>query len=185
MDPRNIRAPNTLVTSCDGMTKSGSQIFIDFPQINQTCTCTVIPAFDGNLFVGAVVKVFPCDAFVRLTSEILFNCEKQSETITVPVKNTHSVTVLADYKSESSRKQFYHCLHIQENGGQGGNVNVTCGEMSISTVKSTMSSSSLGDTSSKIPSITTNTKDKTTENNSVILTPNILVNLPEAEDELN
>ncbi|XP_062590739.1 uncharacterized protein LOC134252314, partial [Saccostrea cucullata] len=109
--------PNPKVTSCDGTTKNGTQVYIDFEKINKPCNCIATPAFDGELLVGAEVTVYPCDAYVKVNSTFLFNCKVKSEYVALKVQSSNPVTVEADYKSESSRKGFYHCLLFNENMG--------------------------------------------------------------------
>ncbi|XP_062580370.1 uncharacterized protein LOC134242302 isoform X2 [Saccostrea cucullata] len=167
--PQN--SPNIVISSCDGILKSETELYIDFTKINQPCNCIVIPAFDGDLFVRAEVNVSQCDAFVRVNNTFLFNCQEKVESSTVKVKKTHPVTVEADFKSESSRTSFYHCLRIQENGGRNGLLEAKCGTSTFTSTQSLTDTSAtiIHQTSSQIllTTIPFTLQDKTVSHTSV------------------
>lgn len=109
------------VTSCDGSTKNGPYIYIDFYKINRPCYCTVITSFNGDLLVTSMKGIGRiCETQVTVvtvyTYRYMFNCQASEVSAVLHVKINQSVSVLAEYSSLSTSGAFYHCLRFNENG---------------------------------------------------------------------
>ncbi|XP_062590737.1 uncharacterized protein LOC134252312 [Saccostrea cucullata] len=120
---------NLTITSCNGEAQSGSIVYIDFHQINQPCSCTVIPSFLGNLLVSVNPVPFQCNTLIEV-GEYRFNCplNVQSSTL-ISVNISQLVSIYAVYASESTPMRFYQCVGVQEktDGGTRDNITVICG----------------------------------------------------------
>lgn len=96
------------ITSCEGMTKYGSAVYVDFYKINRTCNCVVTSLFDGDLLVALkTVVVHLCNTQIKVNKTILFRCpmnEIRSQTLKVSIGQT--VDVQAEYESQISSGTF-------------------------------------------------------------------------------
>lgn len=109
------------VTSCDGSTKHGPDIYIDFYKINRPCSCTVITSFNGDLLVVSMKGIGRiCETQVTVVTvynyRYMFNCQASEVSAVLHVKINQSVSVLAEYSSLSTSGAFYHCFRFIENG---------------------------------------------------------------------
>lgn len=109
------------VTSCDGSTKNGPYIYIDFYKSNRPCYCTVITSFNGDLLVTSMKGIGRiCETQVTVvtiyTYRYMFNCQASEVSAFLHVKINQSVSVLTEYSSLSTSGAFYHCLRFNENG---------------------------------------------------------------------
>lgn len=109
---------NNSLTRCEGMTKHGPSVYVDFSQINRPCNCIVTPSFVGELLViSKEVAVQSCDTEIIVQNSIIFGCPIiafSSQTFNVNI--SQSVEIRAYYKSQYTSGTFYHCLHFQQNG---------------------------------------------------------------------
>ena len=111
---------------CDGSYISGRNVFVDFYQIKQPCTCTLNASFNGDILVVATSDGYhECKNKVTVnldTTSIVFNCKSiypSSMTFTV-VNNETIVNVKAEYIQSYTSGDFPVCLGIIEKG----NVNI-------------------------------------------------------------
>lgn len=108
---------NSLITTCEGSTKHGSVVSVDFYQINSPCTCTVTPLFAGDLLVSSRQVLHFCDTRVIVQKGIIFGCPLSSFSSQIfNVQINQTVTVQAEYIPPSSTGTFYHCLRFEQNG---------------------------------------------------------------------
>lgn len=110
---------DSLVASCDGATKNGPVVHVDFHKINRPCTCIVTPLFFGHLIVVSRAVVYVCYTQVTVTVQntfIVFRCQYQPSSETIRVTMNQSFYVRAEYVSPSTSGTFYHCLGFQQNG---------------------------------------------------------------------
>lgn len=49
----NFFSWNSIITSCRGPRKYGTNIHTDFAAISHPCTCTVLPSFAGKLLIAS------------------------------------------------------------------------------------------------------------------------------------
>lgn len=106
-------AENSLVTSCEGLTKYGSFLSVDFYQINRPCTCIVTTMFVGELLVIS----WEVDVPVCNTQIVIDKCPLQHLTSqTLDVQMNQSVDVRAEYKLPSTPGTFYQCIGFRKNG---------------------------------------------------------------------
>lgn len=109
---------NSAVTSCEGLTKYGTYINIDFSKINKTCTCIITSAFNGSLLVSSLKVTYSCVTQINVTygsEQFIFGCPSHVSSTTINVRIDESVDVRAEYKSPSSQGTFFHCLGLQQN----------------------------------------------------------------------
>lgn len=106
------------VISCEGSTKYGSLIYVDFNKINRPCTCTLTPSFDGGLFVTTRNNFeHQCDTLVNIHNSFIFRCPvKFFSGQALPVQNNQSVNIKGEYVSALISGTFYHCLEFQQSG---------------------------------------------------------------------
>lgn len=108
---------DSLVTRCEGATKYGPVVHVDFHKINRPCTCIVTPLFAGELLVISRGGVFPCYTQVYVQN-IIFRCSSDllhvSHSISVTINQ--SLDVRAEYVSPSTSGTFYHCMGFLQNG---------------------------------------------------------------------
>lgn len=109
-------AENSLVTSCEGSTKYGPIIHVDFHKINRPCTCIVTPLFFGELIVMSRKVVYACNAQVNVQNTFIFGCPSHLSSQTISVTMNQSLDVRAEYVSLYTSGTFYHCLGFQQNG---------------------------------------------------------------------
>lgn len=110
---------DSLVASCDGATKNGPVVHVDFHKINRPCTCIVTPLFFGHLIVVSRAVVYVCYTQVTVTVQntlIVFRCQYWPSSETIRVTMNQSFDVRAEYVSPSTSGTFYHCLGFQQNG---------------------------------------------------------------------
>lgn len=108
---------NNSITSCDGSTKYGSNIYIDFFKINRTCTCTASPSFAGKLLVTNRQTISVCFTQVTFQNVIIFRCEKEELTShELDVQNNDQLDIRAEYELPYTSGLFYHCMGFQQNG---------------------------------------------------------------------
>lgn len=106
------------LTSCEGMTKQGVSVFVDFYKINRPCNCIVTPSFDGTLLVTMRgVAVQSCNTEINVQNSIVFRCPIQSiSSQALNVQINQSVEVRAEYTLPYAPGTFYYCLGLQQNG---------------------------------------------------------------------
>lgn len=111
-------AENSLVTSCEGLTKYGSFLYVDFYQINRPCTCIVTTMFVGELLVISwEVDVAVCNTQIVIDKSVIMGCPLQHLTSqTLDVQMNQSVDVRAEYKLPSTPGTFYQCIGFRQNG---------------------------------------------------------------------
>lgn len=147
-----IDIKNDSLTSCEGMTKHGPIVFVDFNKINRPCACIVTPLFVGELLVSsrkAIGYVCNTEIQVQLQEKIVFGCPIPGfSSGSLNVTTNQLVDVRAKYKPISTRstETFYHCMGFQQNGEQNGNLSITCG--TPSEITTTVSSTTIITTSS-------------------------------------
>lgn len=108
---------NNSITSCDGSTQYGSNIYIDFFEINRPCTCTASPSFAGKLLVTNRQTISVCFTQVTFQNNIIFRCEKDEVTVYVlDIQNNEKLDIRATYVSQYTSGIFYHCMGFQQNG---------------------------------------------------------------------
>lgn len=95
---------DSLVTSCEGATKYGPVVHVDFHKINRPCTCIVTPLFAGELLVISRGGVFPCYTQVYVQN-IIFRCS--SDLLHV----SHSISVTKSILGRTSRIRI--TIHIR------------------------------------------------------------------------
>nr|XP_019923335.2 uncharacterized protein LOC109618915 [Crassostrea gigas] len=124
-----LNAENSLVTSCEGLTKYGSFLYVDFYQINRPCTCIVTTMFVGELLVISLeVDVPVCNTQIVIDKSVIMGCPLQHLTSqTLDVQMNQSVDVRAEYKLPSTPGTFYQCIGFRQNAGLNGNLSVVCG----------------------------------------------------------
>lgn len=109
---------NNLLTNCEGMTRHGPSVYVDFYLINRPCTCIVTPSFVGEIIVTSrEVTVQMCNTEIVVQKSVLYGCpipNFSSQTLTVQFNQ--SVEVRADYVSPSTSGTFYNCMGFQQNG---------------------------------------------------------------------
>nr|XP_022295712.1 uncharacterized protein LOC111105631 isoform X3 [Crassostrea virginica] len=163
---------------CDGSYKSGRNVFVDFYQIKQPCTCTLKASFSGNLLVTVMSDGYDdcrIEVIVSLgTTSSVFNCRSifPSSVVFTVVNNKTVVNVKAEYIQSYTSWDFPVCLQINENGGRGGIVSVQCGNVTTtgattpytSTSKSTTSLTTLSTIESSKTSLEIISKMKTNTN---------------------
>lgn len=116
----NILDESSTITSCEGSTKYGPNIQIDFYKINRTCTCTVSPSFAGKLLVISKKEIYLCSTKVYVTNNektVSFGCQSEkvsSDTFNVLINK--SVEVREKDESSSTSGTFFYCLGFQQNG---------------------------------------------------------------------
>lgn len=106
------------VSSCDGSTKFGSYISIDFFKINRLCACTLTPSFVGKLlFLSKRDVVQGCNTQVTVDNAFIFGCPISGLTSqTLDVQINQLVNVRVEYFPFYSSGTFYHCIGLKQNG---------------------------------------------------------------------
>lgn len=108
---------NNSITSCDGSTKYGSNIYIDFYEINHPCTCTASPSFAGKLLVTNRQKMTLCYTQVYFQNVFIFRCYKDDLTShELDVQNNEQFDIRAEYEPPYTSGLFYQCMGFQQNG---------------------------------------------------------------------
>lgn len=111
---------NSIITSCRGPRKYGTNIHIDFVAISHPCTCTVLPSFAGHLLITSreVTNVCKTQIIVKkIHTEFIYGCKIPvfiSQTLYVNINQ--SVEVRAEYLSSYTSETFSHCIGLQQNG---------------------------------------------------------------------
>lgn len=125
--PLNVE--NISVAKCEGSTKYGPYIYIDFHKINRPCSCTVTTSFIGSLLVISREGINEgCNTQVIVANNYNFGCPITAfSSVTINVQINQSVVVHSEYSPLSTSGMFYHCLGFQQNGGLNGNISVVCG----------------------------------------------------------
>lgn len=117
-----LSAANNIITSCEGSSKYGSNIYIDFYAIGRPCTCIALPSFDGELFITSVSGDINYDCGTQIYVKnakvsYIFRCPISSFAAQIlNVNINQSVGVQADYLFSSSPGTFYHCIRLYQNG---------------------------------------------------------------------
>lgn len=128
------------IKSCNGSTRSGSIVTVDFSVIGRPCTCTVNSSFVGQLLVTTRKVNFSCTTELILTKineRVSFDCNQDFSDVT-NVTHKDKIIVEAGYKQGVTSGIFHQCTRFQENGGKGGIVSVQCGGRSDTTKGSGM-----------------------------------------------
>lgn len=107
---------NSAVTSCDGSSKYGSYINIDFSKINRSCTCIITSSFIGDLLVASLTVTHVCATQIKIGDGFIFVCPSTVSSQTIGVQINESMDVRAEYVSPFTSGTFYHCLGFQQNG---------------------------------------------------------------------
>lgn len=107
-----------LLSSCEGMIKHGSAVYVDFYKISRPCTCTVTPSFDGELLVISREAVeYACNTEVVVQNTSIIGCPTNVVSILLlNVTINQTVDVRARYVSPSTSGTFQHCMGFQQNG---------------------------------------------------------------------
>ncbi|XP_056016793.1 uncharacterized protein LOC125677491 [Ostrea edulis] len=115
---------SSAVTTCDGSSKAGPQVYIDFYKINSPCTCTVTPSISGNLYITAEkVTVSSCTTTI-IVRDTRYTCPTERTLSPLNVIANQSVTVTASYEENYNYGTFHHCLGFYQSSDD---VQVTCG----------------------------------------------------------
>nr|XP_022294602.1 uncharacterized protein LOC111104774 [Crassostrea virginica] len=175
--PTGDTSENSTIKRCDGSYKSGRNVYVDFHQIKQPCTCMLKASFSGSLLVNAISDgYYGCrnEVTVSLNTSSVFNCltTYPSSTVFIVVNNKSVVIVKAQYIQKYTSWDFPVCLQINENGALGGIVSVQCGNVKTtgattpytSTPKSTTSPTTLSPIESSKPSLEIMSKMTTNTN---------------------
>nr|XP_022295476.1 uncharacterized protein LOC111105461 isoform X2 [Crassostrea virginica] len=134
---------NNTMRRCDGSYKSGINVYVDFYQIKQPCTCTIKALFNGNLLVRAEsAGYFECKNKVTVSLDTIsvFTCDSTyPSSIVFTVENNETiVNMKAEYIQSYTSGDFPVCFGINENkGAPGGIVSVQCGNVMTTTRAST------------------------------------------------
>lgn len=111
---------NSIITSCKGPRKYGTNIHIDFFAISHPCTCTVLPSFAGQLLIASGKVTYDCKTQIivkNIQTQFIYGCEISSFiTQTFNVNINQSVEVRAEYVSPYTSGTFDHCVGFQQNG---------------------------------------------------------------------
>lgn len=108
----------SLLSSCEGMMKHGSSVYVDFYKISRPCTCIVIPSFDGDLLVlSREANEYACYTEVSVQSKTIFGCPTNvMSSLVLKVIINQTVDVRARYASSSPSGTFQHCMGFRQNG---------------------------------------------------------------------
>ncbi|XP_078326556.1 uncharacterized protein LOC111105461 isoform X5 [Crassostrea virginica] len=146
---------NNIMRRCDGSYKSGRNVFVDFYQINQSCTCTLKASFNGDILVRAEsAGYYECKNKVTVsldTTLSVFTCDNTypSSIVFTVVNDETIVNIKAEYIQSYTSGDFPVCFGINaNNGAPGGIVHVQCGNGTITTRASTPYTSTSKSTSS-------------------------------------
>nr|XP_022295477.1 uncharacterized protein LOC111105461 isoform X3 [Crassostrea virginica] len=139
---------NNTMRRCDGSYKSGINVYVDFYQIKQPCTCTIKALFNGNLLVRAEsAGYFECKNKVTVSLDTIsvFTCDSTyPSSIVFTVENNETiVNMKAEYIQSYTSGDFPVCFGINENKELTTNTNHLSDRItsrSISTPKSTCTS---------------------------------------------
>lgn len=111
---------NSIITSCRGPRKYGTNIHIDFVAISHPCTCTVLPLFAGQLLIASREVKYDCKTQIivkNIHNGLIYGCEiSKFTTQTLNVNINQSVEVRAEYISPYTSGTFSHCIGLQQNG---------------------------------------------------------------------
>ena len=108
---------------CDGSYKSGKNVYVDFYQINQSCTCMLKALFNGILLVRAEsAGYYECKNTVTVRHDMIisvFTCGiTYPSSITFPVVNNETIVNLkAEYIQSYTSGDFPVCFGISANTG--------------------------------------------------------------------
>lgn len=166
---------DSLVTSCEGATKYGPVVHVDFHKINRPCTCIVTPLFVGDLIVmSREVVVFVCNTQVTFQNSFIFRCPSHLSAQKIRVTMNQSFEVRAEYESPFISGTFYHCLGFYQNDGLNGNLSVICGsplatQLPITTASTTTPTiiTTPSTASSRLLSVVSSTESTVTIQNNV------------------
>nr|XP_034334756.1 uncharacterized protein LOC117691936 [Crassostrea gigas] len=106
------------LSSCEGMMKHGTPVFVDFYKISRPCTCIVTPSFDGQLLVVSREAVeYACNTEVAVQNTSIIGCPTNVMSfLLLNVTINQTVDVRARYVSPSTPGTFQHCMGFQRNG---------------------------------------------------------------------
>lgn len=111
-----ISVGNISVTSCEGSSKYGPLIYLDFNKINRPCSCIVTPSFNGELlFSSRNENLNVCETRVIINNIFVVSCPSSAFAQTLSVEINQSVDVRAEYVSPITSGMFYYCLGFQQN----------------------------------------------------------------------
>lgn len=98
------------MANCDGSTKYGSYIYIDFNKINRPCSCTLTSSFDGSVLLKSMeVITEKCNTQVNVENQI-FGCIPERIYKRLDVQMNQSVRVRAEYFPLCTSGSFYQCI---------------------------------------------------------------------------
>lgn len=99
------------MANCDGSTKYGSYIFIDFYKINRPCSCTVTSSFNGSVLVKSMEVIKEkCNTQVNVEHKLIFGCIPERIYKRLDAQINQSVRVRADFFPLSTSGSFYQCI---------------------------------------------------------------------------
>lgn len=104
------------MSSCDGSSRSGSNVFVDMNKIGRPCTCTVNSLFVGELLVTSLgVTTQLCNTRVIVNNTVIFYCNQiTSSTFKVGVND--KLIVRTEYMAGNNKDSFKQCVGLSENG---------------------------------------------------------------------
>ena len=99
--------------------------FMDFQNINRSCTCIVMSLFTGDLLVYFSLgkALYSCNYKVTVDNMYMFNCDAfdsfpQSISLSVQA-NITPVNVKIAYKASVASEMAFPCLLFKQNAGDG------------------------------------------------------------------
>lgn len=123
-----VSVRNMSVTSCEGSSKNGPLIYLDFYKINRPCSCILTPSFNGELlFTSRKEITYFCETRITIHNYFVVSCPSSPFSQTLSVEINQSVDVRAESVSTFTPGIFFFCLGFQQNGGLSGNLKVVCG----------------------------------------------------------
>lgn len=89
---------NNLVASCEGSTKYGPVVHVDFLKINRPCTCNVTAPFVGQLLVVSRVEIMHgCNTRIYISNTVTMGCPLSSfSSLALDVQRNQSLDVRAE-----------------------------------------------------------------------------------------
>lgn len=104
------------VSSCDGSSRSGSNVFVDMNKIGRRCTCTVHSLFVGDLLMTSYkVTTQLCYTRVIVNNTVVFYCN-QTISFAFKVGVNDKLTVRAEDTAGNNKDSFKQCVRFNEKG---------------------------------------------------------------------
>lgn len=113
-----VRNSIHILSSCEGLTKHGPAVYVDFYKINRPCNCILTSTFDDKLFVSSIEAInYECNTEVIVQNTMIFGYPvNQMASIVLNVNINQSVNVRANHASPYASGTFAHCMGFQQNG---------------------------------------------------------------------